>query len=93
LRGVSFAPPPPPAGEKPKPAGRAKKPKRKNDPTHVAAARELRDRYLEHLAANPSAELLPARGKYDVSRALESALGDQQSAIASPAIRSLPAAA
>jgi hypothetical protein len=40
----------------------------KNDPKLVAAARELRDRYLEHVNADAGA-LLP-RGKYDVSRAL-----------------------
>jgi hypothetical protein len=52
-------------GEKPK---REKKPKAKNDPKLVAAARELRDRWLEHVNADPSA-LLPA-GKYDVARQL-----------------------
>jgi hypothetical protein len=38
----------------------------KNDPRLVAAARELKDRWLEQLNATP----LLARGKYDVSRAL-----------------------
>jgi ribosomal protein S18 acetylase RimI-like enzyme len=42
--------------------------KQKNDPRYVAAARELRDRYLEHVNADPSM-LLPV-GKYDLSRAL-----------------------
>jgi hypothetical protein len=42
------------------------RPKAKNDPKLVAAARELRDRYLEHINDQP---LLP-QGKYDVSRAL-----------------------
>jgi hypothetical protein len=39
----------------------------KNDPKLVAAARELRDRYLEQINSTP----LLAQGKYDVSRALE----------------------
>jgi GNAT superfamily N-acetyltransferase len=47
---------------------RAPKPRQKNDPKLVAAARDLRDRYLEHYNAE---RLLPsAQGKYDVSRAL-----------------------
>ena len=42
--------------------------KAKNDPKLVAAARELRDRYLEQVN---SERLLPAaNGKYDVSRQL-----------------------
>jgi hypothetical protein len=52
-------------GEKPK---REKKPKAKNDPKLVAAARELRDRYLEHI--NTTQPLL-SQGKYEVSRMLE----------------------
>jgi N-acetylglutamate synthase-like GNAT family acetyltransferase len=59
------APPAPAAAEKPK---REKKPKRKNDPKLVAAARELRDRYLEHV--NTGGMLLEGAGKYDVTRAL-----------------------
>ena len=47
---------------------RPPKPRQINDPKHVAAARELRDRYLEQINADASA--LPV-GKYDVSRALE----------------------
>lgn len=43
-----------------------------NDPKKIAAARELRDRYLEEV--NTSMLLPPsACGKYDVSRQLESA--------------------
>ena len=44
--------------------------KQKNDPRYVAAAQELRDRYLEQIN---SGAILPtaAQGKYDVSRALE----------------------
>jgi hypothetical protein len=85
-----FAPPAPPKEQKPP---REKKPKAKNDPRLVAKARELRDRYLEHLAANPSAALLPTCGKYDVSRALPSAIRNPQSAITSSAVACLPAAA
>lgn len=46
--------------------------KYKNDPQYIAAARELRDRYIEQINAGL---LLPpsACGKYDVSRALEAA--------------------
>ena len=49
--------------QKPK---RERKPRQKNDPKYVAAARELRDRYLEQVNSDPRA-LLP-EGKYDVSR-------------------------
>jgi hypothetical protein len=46
-------------------------PRMKNDPKYVAAARELRDRYLEQFNT-PGMQLPPAtNGKYDVSRALE----------------------
>jgi hypothetical protein len=56
----------------------AKKPKRprkermKNDPKFIAAARELRDRYLDEVNSE-GGMLLPsaAHGKYDVSRQLE----------------------
>ena len=77
-----FAPPaplpgaaPPPLTPEEKKAAKAKerkeRPRMKNDPKLVAAARELRDRYLEEVNAN---RLLPgAQGKYDVSRALEAA--------------------
>jgi hypothetical protein len=44
-----------------------KKPKQKNDPRLVAAARELKDRWLEQLNATP---LLPC-GKYEVGRTVE----------------------
>jgi len=73
--GLWFAPPSPGAGAPspltPLPRGEGKnKPrvKLKNDPKYVAAARELRDRYLEEMN---SGRLLPAReAKYDVSRQL-----------------------
>jgi len=54
---------PEPEPVKPK---REKKPRVKNDPKLVSAARELRDRYLEHINTTP----LLSQGKYDVSRAL-----------------------
>jgi GNAT superfamily N-acetyltransferase len=51
---------------------RPRKPRQKHDPEYVAAARELRDRYLEQVNTGM---LLPpaAHGKYDVSRQLEAA--------------------
>jgi hypothetical protein len=71
--GPSALPPvpqPPAAGEKPK---REKTPKEKVnlDPQLIAKARELRDRYLEHVNGEQADErlLLASRGKYDVSRA------------------------
>jgi hypothetical protein len=49
-------------------------PRQKNDPKYIAAARELRDRYLEQINAAPHVLLPPsANGKYDVSRQLEGA--------------------
>jgi hypothetical protein len=60
-------------------AAKAEKPKRprekfKNDPKMVAAARELRDRYMEQVNCDPAAMLPPsACGKYDVSRQIEAA--------------------
>ena len=65
------------AGETPK-RPREKKPKQKNDSKLVAAARELRDRYLEQLNAG---RVLPA-GRYDVAVALPTS---RQSAKALPA--------
>jgi hypothetical protein len=66
LGGLRFGPPPQAAlapVEKPMKEPRKKE---KNDPRLVAAARELRDRWLEHANANPAA--LVANGKYDVTR-------------------------
>ena len=59
-----------------------------NDPKHVAFARELRDRYLEQVATNP--HVLPAKGRYDVSRLLPA--GDASPAPESLPLRQLPAA-
>ena len=51
--------------EPPEPKREAK-PRHKNDPKYVKAARELRDRYLEQVNAD---RMLPAaHWKYDVSR-------------------------
>jgi hypothetical protein len=67
-RRLTFAPvtpvEPPKAEKKP----REKKPKAKNDPRLVAAARELKDRWLERLNGGDE-PILPA-GKYDVTRIL-----------------------
>lgn len=57
-----------PAEEKPKEV-RVKKPKAKNDPRLVAAARELRDRWLEQM--NGGERLIEQAGKYDVARWIE----------------------
>lgn len=46
-------------------------PRQKNDPQHVAAARELRDRFL--VKANSDPGFLLPQGKYDVSRQLDAA--------------------
>src|SRR5688572_26467179 len=48
------------------PAPRAKAEKPKCDPKLVAAARELRDRWLEQVNADPA--MLIAAGKYDVGK-------------------------
>ena len=66
--GLRFAVAAPRAPEAAKPK-REPKPKVKNDPKHVAAARELRDRFLEHVNADPSGVL--GEGKYDVSRRVD----------------------
>lgn len=72
--GLYMAPPEPPKPEKPQRAARPK-PVKKNNEKYVAAARELRDRYMEQInAAGPGSafELPPsAFGKYEVSRTLE----------------------
>ena len=65
--GLRFATPEP-VKDRAKRERRAK-PKVKIDPQLVSKARELRDRYLEHVNDQPL--LVAPRGKYDVSRALE----------------------
>jgi hypothetical protein len=78
-----FAPPKP-AVEEPKKEPRKKV---KNDPKLIAAARELRDRWLEQV--NAGAIVTEMRGRYDVSR------GISASAIPMPGMlsdgRALPA--
>lgn len=69
LSGALFFGPPAPApgAAKEKPV-REKKPKAKNDPKLVRAARELRDRWLEQV--NSGAFPLESEGVYEVARAL-----------------------
>jgi hypothetical protein len=62
--GMQFAPPAPIAPAKQEKPKRVPKPKVKADPRLIAAARELRDRYLEQINDTP---ILPS-AKYDVSR-------------------------
>ena len=81
----SASPEPQPVAEKPKPV-KAKREKVKADPAHVAAARELRDRWLEQVNAAPM--LQGGQGKYDVSRQLAGAAD----AIAERPVRLLGAA-
>ena len=66
------------------------KPRQKNDPKLVAAARELRDRWLEHV--NSGQALLEDAGKYDVSRALP-AMSAVELPDASSSLKALPNAA
>jgi hypothetical protein len=70
---VGVSSPPAAAAElaKARAKGRERKPRRKNDPKLVAAARELRDRWLEQVNAGEYS--LEAAGKYDVVRALPAA--------------------
>ena len=85
---ADYVPPPEPQPE-PKPKREAK-PRAKNDPKLVSAARELRDRWLEQVNTTP---LLPA-GKYDVSRALPDATAAVNVAPITPtALKQLPQAA
>jgi hypothetical protein len=56
-----------------KPAKKEPKPKVKNDPRLVAAARELKDRWLEEI--NSGRYLPMGNGKYEVSRALGEGVG------------------
>jgi GNAT superfamily N-acetyltransferase len=55
----------------PKPKRAPKAPGPKNDPKFAAAARELRDRYLEQI--NRGAIVPQSQGKYEVSRQLQAA--------------------
>ena len=84
LCGFSFAAPPPPKPAKePKP-----KPQRvKNDPRYAAAAREIRDRWLEKITREP--DLLAPAGKYDLARHLP----DEQASLPVVEVKALPLAA
>jgi hypothetical protein len=64
-RRLTFAPVKPPKAER---QPREKTQKQKNDPRLVAAARELKDRWLERL--NGGDEHILPMGKYDVARVL-----------------------
>jgi hypothetical protein len=57
-------------------APREKRKAVKNDPRLVAAARELRDRWLERMNAAPPPAI--ARGKYDVCRAFDASVRDDE---------------
>jgi hypothetical protein len=60
--------PAPVAAEKPR---REKKPKVKCDPKHIALARELRDRWSEHVnAGQAGGASIESAGKYDLTRVL-----------------------
>jgi N-acetylglutamate synthase-like GNAT family acetyltransferase len=72
--------------DKPKPQ-KPKREKVKADPAHVAAARELRDRWLEQVNSDPMA-LPNAQRKYEVSRALPNQPNQRAD---DAAIRALPA--
>jgi hypothetical protein len=64
---LRFASPAPVAAQPEAKAKREPRAKQKNDAQLVAAARELRDRWLEEVNAQPRG---PTSGKYDVSRAM-----------------------
>jgi hypothetical protein len=74
---------------------RAAKPRVKNDPKYVAAARELRDRYLEQVNGPDGERLLAAASapaKYDVGRRPELAAGAATVEVAESEPLRLPAA-
>jgi hypothetical protein len=66
--GIRFGPVAPVEPPKPEKKPREKKPKQKNDPKLIAAARELKDRWLEHV--NAGEMRIASAGKYDVTRIL-----------------------
>jgi hypothetical protein len=72
-RGDYVPEPEPEKAKRPRNA-KPRSPRHKHDPKYIAAARELRDRFLEQInSGGPGSErMLPAaRGKYDVSRQLD----------------------
>jgi hypothetical protein len=81
-----------PAEPKPAPPRREPRQKVKNDPRLVAAARELRDRWLEQV--NAGAIVPQVQGRYDVGRAIEGkAIPMPASLIQTRPAPALPAAA
>ena len=74
-----FAPPPPVVAT-PVVEAAKEKPTAKIDPRFLAANRELRDRWLEHVNATPNA--LPPVGKYDATRLLPVATPEQRRLLA-----------
>ncbi len=83
--GLCFAPPKVTPTIETKP--REKKPKAKNDPKLVSAARELKDRSLEEI--NSGRWVIEPAGKYDVARALPVTVSPCQ--LVSPSAPRLPA--
>jgi hypothetical protein len=73
LGGWVFTPPVP---EKPAVAARQPREKLKNNPKLIAAARELRDRWIERANEDPS--MLVSNAKYSVARALNAPTADVQ---------------
>jgi GNAT superfamily N-acetyltransferase len=67
--GLRYVPPGAVPAPAPKaPTAKVKKPRVKHDPRYLVAARELRDRYLEHV--NSGQLEFASGGKYDVTRQL-----------------------
>ena len=64
---LHFAVPKPANAAKEKPK-KVQREKQKNDPKLIAAARELRDRWVERMNEDPA--MLESQGKYKVARAL-----------------------
>jgi hypothetical protein len=77
LCGFQFASPKPIAAEK---RERAKRVKQKNDPRLIAAARELRDRWLEQVNSGQ----VSGEGKYDISRQLPGGAAGVTAALVKP---------
>jgi hypothetical protein len=89
-RGVQFGRPSAKSEPAPAPAPAAKKEKQKkqkvkNDPKLIAAARELRDRWLERINEDPAMLEAGSNGKYDVSKTLSEVEGSK--ALAAPKVR------
>jgi N-acetylglutamate synthase-like GNAT family acetyltransferase len=85
VSGLRFEPPTPVEQPKPKPA--KARPKVKNDPLLIAAARELRDRWLEKITREP--DLLAPAGKYGLAREL----ADDRASLPVVEVKALPEAA